>query len=64
MRTGDEAVVRKSPKGTEHIFIVDPRKEPIKVKADAIAGSKLQRNDILYIGAVRIWFIDLHLQEC
>ena len=32
MRTGDEALVRKSPKGNEHIFIVDRIKELIKVK--------------------------------
>lgn len=32
MRTGDEAVVRVSPSGTEHIFIVDRIKELIKVK--------------------------------
>ena len=32
MHTGDEAVVRKSPKGYEHIFIVDRIKELIKVK--------------------------------
>jgi long-subunit acyl-CoA synthetase (AMP-forming) len=32
MYTGDEAVVRKSPKGHEHIFIVDRIKELIKVK--------------------------------
>jgi long-subunit acyl-CoA synthetase (AMP-forming) len=32
MRTGDEAVVRVSPNGTEHIFIVDRIKELIKVK--------------------------------
>lgn len=32
MRTGDEAVVRVGPKGTEHIFIVDRIKELIKVK--------------------------------
>jgi ribosome assembly protein SQT1 len=32
MHTGDEAVVRKSPKGNEHIFIVDRIKELIKVK--------------------------------
>ena len=44
MRTGDEAVVRKGPKGTEHIFIVDRIKELIKVKVEAIAGSKLRRN--------------------
>ena len=32
MRTGDEAMVRKSPQGNEHIFIVDRIKELIKVK--------------------------------
>jgi long-subunit acyl-CoA synthetase (AMP-forming) len=33
MRTGDEAVIRKSPNsGDEHIFIVDRIKELIKVK--------------------------------
>ena len=32
MRTGDEAVVRVSSKGMEHIFIVDRIKELIKVK--------------------------------
>ena len=32
MRTGDEAVVRTSPAGTEHIWIVDRIKELIKVK--------------------------------
>ena len=35
MRTGDEAVVKKGPKGTEHIWIVDRIKELIKVKVDA-----------------------------
>jgi long-subunit acyl-CoA synthetase (AMP-forming) len=32
MRTGDEAVFRKSPAGNEHLFIVDRIKELIKVK--------------------------------
>ena len=32
MRTGDEAVIRKSPAGNEHVFIVDRIKELIKVK--------------------------------
>lgn len=32
MRTGDEAVFRKGPKGYEHIWIVDRIKELIKVK--------------------------------
>jgi long-subunit acyl-CoA synthetase (AMP-forming) len=32
MHTGDEAVIRKSPKGIEHVYIVDRIKELIKVK--------------------------------
>jgi long-subunit acyl-CoA synthetase (AMP-forming) len=32
MRTGDEAVIRKSKSGYEHVFIVDRIKELIKVK--------------------------------
>ena len=32
LRTGDEAVVRESPKGEDHIFVVDRIKELIKVK--------------------------------
>lgn len=32
IRTGDEAVVRKSSKGHEHVFITDRIKELIKVK--------------------------------
>lgn len=32
MFTGDEAVIRKSPNGNEHVFIVDRIKELIKVK--------------------------------
>ena len=32
VRTGDEAVVKVSPRGTEHVFIVDRIKELIKVK--------------------------------
>lgn len=43
MRTGDEAVVRVSPKGYEHIFITDRIKELIKVKV--FAGSLEQSRD-------------------
>lgn len=32
MRTGDEAVIRKSPQGMEHVFVVDRIKELIKTK--------------------------------
>ena len=32
VRTGDEAVIRKSPNGYEHVWIVDRIKELIKVK--------------------------------
>ena len=43
MRTGDEAVVRKSPSGNEHIFIVDRIKELIKVKVGNIAASECSK---------------------
>ncbi len=35
MWTGDEAVIRKSPQGHEHIFIVDRIKELIKVQVSS-----------------------------
>ena len=37
MRTGDEVEIRKSPKGNEHVWIVDRIKELIKVKVGALA---------------------------
>ena len=47
MRTGDEAVVRKSPKGTEHIFIVDRIKELIKVKVDRQPAPDLPKSTLI-----------------
>jgi acyl-CoA synthetase (AMP-forming)/AMP-acid ligase II len=43
MRTGDEAVVKKSPNGNEHIWIVDRIKELIKVKVSAVFTLILMR---------------------
>lgn len=42
MRTGDEAIVRKSPSGNEHIFITDRIKELIKVKGLQVAPAELE----------------------
>lgn len=42
MRTGDEAVIKKSPNGHEHIFIVDRIKELIKVKGLQVAPAELE----------------------
>lgn len=42
MRTGDEAVVRKSPQGNEHIFIVDRIKELIKVKVSGLRHDRIE----------------------
>ncbi|KAL4800312.1 hypothetical protein BDV19DRAFT_174054 [Aspergillus venezuelensis] len=42
MHTGDEAVIRKSPKGFEHVYIVDRIKELIKVKGHQVAPAELE----------------------
>ena len=36
MRTGDEVIIRKSPKGNEHVWILDRLKELIKVNVSHI----------------------------
>ncbi|RMZ83577.1 hypothetical protein DV738_g1124, partial [Chaetothyriales sp. CBS 135597] len=42
LRTGDEVVIRKSPNGYEHIWIVDRIKELIKVKGLQVAPAELE----------------------
>ncbi|OJD28016.1 hypothetical protein ACJ73_00595 [Blastomyces percursus] len=42
MYTGDEAVFRLSPRGNEHVFIVDRIKELIKVKGLQVAPAELE----------------------
>lgn len=45
MRTGDEAVFRAGPKGTEHLFIVDRIKELIKVKVRTIPNPLIYNSE-------------------
>ncbi|KAF7556008.1 hypothetical protein G7Z17_g1758 [Cylindrodendrum hubeiense] len=42
IRTGDEAIVRKSPNGHEHFVIIDRIKELIKVKGMQVAPAELE----------------------
>ncbi|KAH7142096.1 hypothetical protein EDB81DRAFT_797868 [Dactylonectria macrodidyma] len=42
VRTGDEAIVRKSPQGYEHFVIIDRIKELIKVKGMQVAPAELE----------------------
>ena len=46
MRTGDEAVIRLSPKGVEHVFIVDRIKELIKVKVCDVWMAECQQQNL------------------
>ncbi|KAK1063397.1 hypothetical protein LTR74_009554 [Friedmanniomyces endolithicus] len=58
MRTGDEAIIAKSPNGHEHVIITDRIKELIKVKGHQVAPAELEAhllthpavNDCVVIG--------------
>jgi len=54
MKTGDEVLVRKSPKGYEHFFVVDRIKELIKVKVSNFMASTqrvLPYTDMHWLGS-------------
>ncbi|KAF3910801.1 hypothetical protein ABW20_dc0103169 [Dactylellina cionopaga] len=42
LRTGDEAVMKKSPAGNQHLFIVDRLKELIKISGFQVAPAELE----------------------
>lgn len=62
MRTGDEAVVRKSPQGNEHIFIVDRIKELIKVKVSGLRHGRVEISaDNVLLRAYKLRLLSLRL---
>ncbi|KAK4901009.1 hypothetical protein LTR27_002193 [Elasticomyces elasticus] len=50
MRTGDEAIIAKSPQGHEHIIITDRIKELIKVKGHQVAPAELEAHLLTHPG--------------
>ncbi|KAF3940528.1 S-dihydroxybenzoyltransferase [Dactylella cylindrospora] len=42
LHTGDEALIKKSPKGNEHLFIIDRLKELIKISGFQVAPAELE----------------------
>ncbi|KAI9753081.1 MAG: hypothetical protein M4579_005353 [Chaenotheca gracillima] len=60
MRTGDEAVVRKSPNGHEHVFIVDRIKELIKVKGLQVAPAELEAHILAHPAVADVAVIPVH----
>ncbi|KAF2468738.1 acetyl-CoA synthetase-like protein [Lindgomyces ingoldianus] len=42
LRTGDIGVIKTSPKGSEHLFIVDRLKDMIKVKGSQVAPAEIE----------------------
>ncbi|KAI9875086.1 MAG: hypothetical protein M1830_008880 [Pleopsidium flavum] len=60
MRTGDEAVVRIGPQGTEHIWIVDRIKELIKVKGLQVAPAELEAHLLTHPAVADAAVIPVH----
>lgn len=48
LKTGDEVLVRKSPKGNEHFVVTDRIKELIKVKGHQVAPAELEAHLLVH----------------
>ncbi|MCJ1258805.1 hypothetical protein MMC24_006638 [Lignoscripta atroalba] len=60
MRTGDEAVIRKGPRGTEHVWIVDRIKELVKVKGLQVAPAELEAHLLTHPAVADAAVIPVH----
>ncbi|KAI2030138.1 hypothetical protein LOZ45_001675 [Ophidiomyces ophidiicola] len=60
LKTGDEAVFKKSPNGEDHVFIVDRIKELIKVKGFQVAPAELEAHLLTHSAVADTAVIGIH----